>query len=82
MQNEFGESNVAVIGMTEVPLAEATTFRKDFQVNYAVLANATASFEKYGISTVWTAPVYLVNPEGEIVGRGFDESEKILRGRG
>ncbi len=81
MQQEYGEQGLAVVGVTEVDREMARQFVDDFELNYAVLAEASSTQDAYGVKFVWGSAVYLVDPSGTIEAQGLDSVSEYLRER-
>ena len=81
MQNDFGPRGVVLVGVTTAPQAEARAFREEFQLEYAVLADAQGALDTWGVKRLWGSVVYLIGPDDMVLVRGIDECRAELETR-
>jgi len=81
MQETFGAKGLTVVGVTEETVEDSRTFAAQHEVNYPILAGSDAPRKAYGIDVIWGSIFYLVSPDGRIVAKGLEESQKVLKAR-
>ena len=81
LRKEFRARGVTVIAITRAGKDDAMRFAKAHGVKYAVLADGSMAFEKWGIGSVNHPPVYLVDPNGWVLAEGYEDCAEILRER-
>ena len=78
LQDEYADLPLIVIAVTTSDKQTARLFSVDYKLNYAILANAEADHEAYGVDLVWGSTIYLIDPEGKIVARGLEDIGVLL----
>ncbi|MEM7163846.1 MAG: hypothetical protein AAF581_00190 [Planctomycetota bacterium] len=80
VQAEFDDwRRFMIVGVTAGSRRDAEKVADDCDLNFLLLANATADCEAYGVRLVWGSTFYLVNPSGRIVASGLTACEERLR---
>lgn len=70
-----------VLGVTDSSIDDTLQFLEDENLPFAILADAAAVREQWGVGVIWGSPSYLLNDRGEILaeevlglsGEGFAE---------
>lgn len=81
LRREFRPKGVTVIAITRASAEDAKRFAKEHGVKYAIEADGSMAFEKWGVGSVDHAPLYLVDPNGWVLAEGFDDCAETLRER-
>jgi len=81
LRKEFRAKGVTVIAITRANKDDAMRFAKAHGVKYAIEADGSMAFEKWGVGSVNHAPVYLVDPNGWVLAEGYEDCAEILRER-
>jgi hypothetical protein len=81
LRQEFGPMGVAVIAITRAPAAEAKRFAEEHGADYAIEADGSMAFERWGIGSTDHAPVYVIDPNNRVLAEGYDDCAEVLRER-
>lgn len=67
-----------VLCVTEAPVADAVGFVDEHRLPFAVLADAVAVREAFGIEMIWGSPQFLLDGRGVVVAEGREPVEAYL----
>ncbi len=81
LRKEFRPKGVTVIAITRASKEDAMRFAKAHGVKYAIEADGSMAFEKWGVGSVRHAPIYLIDPNGWVLAEGFEDCAATLRER-
>ncbi len=73
---QYESAGLVVVGVTQVDSAAAEKFQVQRGAHYPLLADATETFEAYGIRKI--PEVFLKDPEGRIVAQGIGFVDEYL----
>lgn len=78
MQETYADLNFEVLGVTDADDVTVLDFVEEHQLNFPIQASAPLTRKAFGVAMIWGSTYYLVDPKGQIVGKGLDQAETHL----
>ena len=73
--------DVTLVGLADASVETIERYRVEQDIEFPILANATAQRKQWGVRMIWGNVVRLVNPEGRIVAEGLKGVGRALAAR-